>query len=47
MRQSAFFNNVQSLRPAILLEKRLWNKYFPETFFVEHPGWLLLTAESR
>ena len=27
-----FFDNVARLKPATLLKKRLWRKYFPEDF---------------
>ena len=48
--QSLFFNKVASLRPATLLEKRLWYKCFPVHFakvlrtpsLTEHLRWLLL-----
>ena len=30
--QSLFFNKVASLRPAILLKKRLWHRCFPVNF---------------
>ena len=30
--QSLFFNKVAGLRPATLLKKRLWHKYFPVNF---------------
>ena len=30
--QSFFFNKVPGLRPAILLKKRLWHRYFPMNF---------------
>ena len=30
--QSLFFNKVAGLRPATLLKKRLWRRYFPVNF---------------
>ena len=30
--QSLFFNKVAVLRPAILLKKKLWHRYFPVNF---------------
>ena len=30
--QSIFFNKVADLRPATLLKKRLWHRYFPVNF---------------
>ena len=30
--QSPFFNKVAGLRPATLLKKRLWQRYFPVNF---------------
>ena len=30
--QSLFFNKVAGLRPATLLKKRLWHRYFPVNF---------------
>ena len=30
--QSLFFNKVSGLRPATLLKKRLWHRYFPVNF---------------
>ena len=30
--QSLFFNNVACLKPAYLLKKRLWHRYFPMNF---------------
>ena len=30
--QSPFFNKIADLRPASLLKKRLWHKYFPVNF---------------
>ena len=49
--QSLFFNKVAGLRPATLLKKRLWYRYFPVnfakflriSFFKEHLRWLLLS----
>ena len=46
LRQSFFLNEVAGLRPAILLKKRLWHRYFPVNFvkflraffFTEHSG---------
>ena len=51
--QSRFFNKVAGLRPATLLKKRLWHRYFPVTFakflktsfFTEDLRWLLLKTE--
>ena len=51
--QSPFFNKIAGLRPASLLKKRLWHRYFPvnfakfskTTFFIEHLWWLLLNFE--
>ena len=49
--QSLFFNKVASLRPAILLQKRLWHRRFlvifvkflrTPPFSIEHLWWLLL-----
>ena len=48
--QSLFFNEVADLRPATLLKKRLWRRFFPVNFakffrtpfFIEHLWWLLL-----
>ena len=48
--QSLFFNKVSGLRPATLLEKRLWHSYFPVNFVkflrtplpIGHLWWLLL-----
>ena len=50
LHQSLFFNKVVGLRPATLLNKRLWCRCFPvnfckifkSTFFVEYFWWLLL-----
>ena len=47
--QSLVFNKKAGLRPATLLEKRLWHRCFPENFakfvstpfFTEHFWWLL------
>ena len=47
--QSLFFNNVAGLRPATLLENRLWHRCFPVNFvkflrtpfLTEHLQWLL------
>ena len=30
--QSVFFNKIAGLRPATLLKKRLWHRYFPVNF---------------
>ena len=51
--QSLFFNKVAGLRPATLLKKRLWNRYFPMNFakflrtpfFTEHL-WRLLLGQA-
>ena len=32
LRQSLFFNKIAGLRPANLLKKRLWHRYFPKNF---------------
>ena len=48
--QSVFFNKVAGLRPATLLKKRLWQRYFllkfekflRTPFLTEHLRWLLL-----
>ena len=53
--QSLFFNKVAGLRPATLLKKRLWHRYFPVNFakflrtpfFTEHLWWLLLSKASK
>ena len=53
--QSFFFNKVAGLRPATLLKKRLWHRYFPVNFakFLRTPflqntsGRLLLLLVSR
>ena len=50
MCQSFLFNKVAGLRPATLLKKRLWHRYFPVNFarflrtpfFTEHLRWLPL-----
>ena len=46
LRQSLFFNKVASLRPAILLKKRLCHrcflKFLRTSFIMEHLWWLLL-----
>ena len=50
--QSLFFNNVEALRPATLLKKRLWHRCFPVNcakflrtpFFIEHLWWLLVNS---
>ena len=47
--QSLFFNSVSGLRPAILLKKRLWYRYFSVNFakfirtpfLAEHIWWIL------
>ena len=52
--QSFYFNKVAVLRPATLLKKRLWHRYFPVNFakflrtsiFKEHFWWLLLKFQS-
>ena len=52
--QSLFFNKVANLRPATLLKKRLWHRYFPVNFvkflrtplFTEHLWWLLLNKSK-
>ena len=52
LRQILFFNKVAGLRPATLLQKSLWHRYFPVNFmkflrtaiFVEHLWWLLLNS---
>ena len=52
--QGLFFNNVAGLRPATLLKKRLWHRWFPVDFaeFLRTPflqntsGWLLLKVVS-
>ena len=51
--QSLFFNKVAGLRPAILLKKRLWHRYFPVNFatflrtpfYRTHPGDCFLIIE--
>ena len=48
--QSLFFHEVEGLRSATLLKKRLWHSCFPVNFvkflrtpcYKEHLGWLLL-----
>ena len=48
----SFFDKVAGLRPATLLKKRLWHRYFPvkfvkflkTPFFIEHLWWLVLNA---
>ena len=48
--QSLFLNKVAGVRPATLLKKRLWHRYFPVNFakllrtpfFIEHLWWLLV-----
>ena len=53
--QSLFFNKVTDLRPATLLKKRLWHRYFPVNFgkflrtpfSTEHLRWLLLYDQFR
>ena len=49
LRQSLFVNKVTGLRPAILLKKRLWYRYFPVNFakfprtaFSQNTSWQLL-----
>ena len=46
--QSLFFNKVAGLRPATLLRKRLWHRWFPVNFakFLEQLCWLLLNIVS-
>ena len=52
--QSLFFNNVAGLRPATLLKKRLWHRWFSvnfakflrTTFFIEYLRWLLLEPST-
>ena len=52
LRQILFFNKVAGLRPATLLQKSLWHRYFPVNFvkflrtpiFIEHLWWLLLNC---
>ena len=52
--QSLFFNKVSSLRPATLLQARLWHrsfvvnfvKFIRTSFFTEHLRWLLLIINS-
>ena len=49
--QRLFFNKVANIRPAILLRKSLWHRYFRVNFaefvrapfLTEHLRWLLLT----
>ena len=51
MRRNLFLNKVADLRPATLLKKRLWHRFFPvdfakfqeNTFFAEH---FLATASA-
>ena len=53
--QSLLFTKAASLRPATLLEKRLWRRCFPVNFvkflrtlfFTEHLRWLLLNFMER
>ena len=48
--QSLFYNKAAGLRPATLLKKRLWHRWFPVNFVkilrapisIEHLCWLLL-----
>ena len=48
------FNKVAGLRPAMLLKKTLWHKYFPVNFakflrvpfYIERLWWLLLTYQE-
>ena len=50
--QSLFFNKVADLRPATILKKRLWRRFFrvnfmkflKTPFFTEHLWWLLLES---
>ena len=49
LRQSLFVNKVTGLRPAMLLKKRLWYRYFPVNFakfprtaFSQNTSWQLL-----
>ena len=52
--QSLFFNKVAGLRPATLLKKWLWHRFFPVNFakflrtpyFTKHLWWLLLWFET-
>ena len=52
--QSFFFNKVAGLRPATLLKKRLWHRFFPVNFakflrtpyFTKHLRWLLRWFET-
>ena len=52
--QGLVFNKVEGLRPAALLQKRLWHRYFPVNFaeflrtlfLTEHLWWLLLDKTS-
>ena len=51
---SHYFDKVADVRPATLLNKRLWHRCFPvnfskiltTSFFTEHLPWLLLSASS-
>ena len=52
--QSLFFNKVAGLRPANLLKKRLWRRYFPVNFskflgtpFLQNTSGLLLLMFPR
>ena len=53
--KSLFFNKVAGLRPATLLKKRLWHRYFPVNFakflrtpfLTEYLQWLLLTISRE
>ena len=50
-----FLINFNGLRPATLLKKTLWHRYFPVNFtkflrttsFIEHLWWLLLTPATH
>ena len=53
--QSLFFHEVEGLRSATLLKKRLWHSCFPVNFvkvlrtpfFIEHLSWLLLIVIKK
>ena len=53
--QSLFFNKVAGLRPAALLKKRLWHRYFlvnsekflRTSFFIERLWWWLLQLQHK
>ena len=50
-----FLNKIAGLRPATLLKKRFWHRYFPVNFtrflrtpfFTEHLWWLLMNPFSK